>query len=600
MTDQEAHDTLARLADEHHRSKLVLDGDNAESDAAAGTMKDEPEAPPAADLGGLALPENTGGMSAGPVRSLKSALQAGKFGDLVQRGPAQKPEPIPNYTPGSRVAVNLGGVNPPDAAEAAAGTMKETPTEYPVMDLSGENEKVNEFPTMDLTDENGGGTLASTVKSNVGALTTAAPPSVDTSKPIGLPREDSELRRLQADAADKSSTATLGRAVEDYANRPDHLMAYAQRLGGGGSAPIAPRSKIWDDFEAQGETALKNLAAQRKSDAEMATKAGTAATLAERKDPNSMTAKMYLAALPPEYADKLKGANAEQIEKAIPWIEKFAVQHEAELRDKVAADEKKAADARDQAKLDESVRHGTTADTETERHNRATEAKAAAKGKGAGHASPEAEAAADARAHAIANGQIDPPSVRGKDYDEVMARVLKIDPNYDQSKRKTYEHTREHQATDQSITAAKAVTHHIDLLRKANDALPDDALDSPLANRIGQAIHSASGSDKYTARNTEADIVAAEMAQALGEKDEKGRAMVQNLVRHDQTKAQWAKSLDALEQLRDEKLGVFKETLGNLAPKQVGDGSEDPGVVKTAPNGTKLRVFKDGTSEVVE
>ncbi len=200
---------------------------------------------------------------------------------------------------------------------------------------------------------------------------------------------------------------------------------------------------------------------------------------------------------------------------------------------------------------------------------------------------------------AIVEGRAPAPAPGSRSGQRIMSLVAQVAPDFDSTKYGAYQHARTEQGTNASINAAKAVTHHMDLLRDAVGRLPDGMLDSPGANRLAQGFADATGDDKYTEMKNTAAIVAAELAQALGEKDVEGRAMVARLVDPAQTKAQWAKSIPALEQLRDEKLGTYRETLQNLGPTKSGPDPVAP-VEASKSVGGKTYVKRNGAWHEVQ
>lgn len=234
----------------------------------------------------------------------------------------------------------LGGVDPPSREVAAAGTMRDEPEavrEFPPLDLT---EPVQEFPPMDLTEP----AAPSPLQGN-DAQPQRRP--MDLSKPLG-PMHDTELEGLQSDARARRATASLGRAVTDYAERPDHLSQYAQRLGGGGVSPGPAKSTLWNDYEAEGEQAVKDLGDRRKSEAGMRATSLAAAANDEKLNPQSETAKTYRAVLyelSPALKGQLDGATPAQMEKIAPWIESYAKTNAEALKAKAAAEAKAADEA---------------------------------------------------------------------------------------------------------------------------------------------------------------------------------------------------------------------------------------------------------------
>lgn len=171
---------------------------------------------------------------------------------------------------------------------------------------------------------------------------------------------------------------------------------------------------------------------------------------------------------------------------------------------------------------------------------------------------------ATSNAEAIASYKGAPPSPRQKDYEAIMGRVRKINPAYDPQKWVARGHAMSNQSTNEAINSAKAVTHHIELLKKAIAEEDPGMFDSPGVNGLSRKVSNAMGSGKYTAKEAAARVVGSELAQSLKESDMAGREHIQQLVNPDQSKEQWAKSLPELERLRDEKLKVYSDTLRDL------------------------------------
>ncbi len=422
------------------------------------------------------------------------------------------------------------------------------------------------------------GNMASSPRAAVAQMAMGAAPQpkppADLTKPLGAPpmpapapQEDTELRGLQDKAASDRRMGEFGKSVTAFTERPTHELDAIQQLGG-----VTPSRRghnpLWDNAGAEGEQAIADLQARRKSEGEMAAGAASKANAADRKDPNSSTAQTYRAVLlkfAPDLAEKLAGANAEQMEKIAPWLESYAKNSKPP-----APAHPQHEDPLGQPKLDETIRHNKAMETRPHgQHGQPAQRTPVTKGSLESIADPgERETV-----RAIVEGRAAAPAPGSKFGQHIMGLVAQIDPNFDSSKFGAYQHARTEQSTNNTINAAKAVTHHMELLEQSIAELPDDTFDSPRLNKMGQALHSAIGSEKYTDMQTKAKIVGAELAQALGEKDVEGRAMVQHLVRPEQTKKQWAVSLPALKALRDEKLGVYAETLGKLGPQKIGGES---------------------------
>ncbi len=166
------------------------------------------------------------------------------------------------------------------------------------------------------------------------AMGAKPPPAVDTSKPLGF--HDDAMESAVASDRHSGAMGDLGKAVTAFTERPSNELDAIQQLGG-----VHPSARqhnpIWDKTEG---TAVADLTRQRTS-------AANSAAAAEKKDPNSTTAKTYRAVLKKLAPDlQLEGATADQIEKMVPWIEKFAAENADALKAQLAAANKKEADAR--------------------------------------------------------------------------------------------------------------------------------------------------------------------------------------------------------------------------------------------------------------
>lgn len=178
---------------------------------------------------------------------------------------------------------------------------------------------------------------------------------VDTSGPLGyrtppvsLPIRDTELEQAQKNAADRRSTAALGQSVQDYTERPTNLLDYAQRLGGGGVTQ-APKSDRWDKYAAEGDRAVGDLMERRKSEASMAAKSKAAEDEAEKKDPNSASAKFvreFIGQQAPSLSTQLEGKSIDDMAVAFPWVSKLIEEHAGEIKASAAAKLKAEDDAK--------------------------------------------------------------------------------------------------------------------------------------------------------------------------------------------------------------------------------------------------------------
>ena len=231
----------------------------------------------------------------------------------------------------------------------------------PEMDIRPESERVMQMPEMDLRPE-ADGPRPGSIKAQVGAaLTGGAQPA--PSRPA--PARDTEMEGLQADAKQRRSFSQLGQAVTDFTERPTNLLDYAQRLGGGGVSQ-APRSKMWQENAAEGDRALEDLAARRKSEAGMETQQATRAASADDNDANGQTAQTYRSVLvkfAPELSEKLATATPKQMRAIAPWLEKFATENNDLLQAKSKAEaEAKAREGAKAAKASEIERSQKNAD----------------------------------------------------------------------------------------------------------------------------------------------------------------------------------------------------------------------------------------------
>jgi hypothetical protein len=158
---------------------------------------------------------------------------------------------------------------------------------------------------------------------------------------------DTEMAGLQADAKKHRGEAAVGQSVADFTERPTNFLDYAQRLGGGGVSAPPAKTEMWKSHAEEGDRAIADLGARRKSEAGMAATQATAASAAEQSDPNSKTAQMYrgiITRMHPGMAEQLAGANAKQLATAYPWLEKFSAENNDLLQAKSVADAKAAAE----------------------------------------------------------------------------------------------------------------------------------------------------------------------------------------------------------------------------------------------------------------
>lgn len=223
----------------------------------------------------------------------------------------------------SYVDANLGGVDPPDAASAAAGTMVADP---PAADQPPPTVKPQ---PMDLGQPIG--------------WSDSGPPSVGRSRVV---QRDSgpDVNFSAAQRSDESSKAMgkLGQAVTAMGERPTNFADFAIGLGRGGKSEPMKHSTLWDDQAANGDGAVAKLQGQRKADADLASQAAAKQKAASAKDPNSETAQTYrtvLAKFAPDLAPQLASATPEQMERIAPWLEKYANENQTALKNKAATEE---------------------------------------------------------------------------------------------------------------------------------------------------------------------------------------------------------------------------------------------------------------------
>ena len=210
----------------------------------------------------------------------------------------------------------------------------------------GEPERVMQMPEMDIRPE-ANEPRPGSVKAQVGAAVTGAKAPA---RPA--PVRDTELEGLQADAKKRRDFSQLGQAVTDFTERPTNLLDYAQRLGGGGVSQ-APKSKMWQENAAEGDRALEDLAARRKSEAGMEAQQATRAASADDNDPNGQTAQVYrhvLLSFKPDMAEQLANATPKQMRAMAPFLEKIAAENNdlIQARMKADADAKAKAAAKEQ------------------------------------------------------------------------------------------------------------------------------------------------------------------------------------------------------------------------------------------------------------
>lgn len=485
----------------------------------------------------------------------------------------------------ARDHVPLGGVNPPDEATAAAGTMKDAPDETPEKTM-----------TFDGTDAAGGFDALAPDPSSAAESPAKPPPplappkpAVDLSGPLGYraprPARDTELEQLQADAKDRRATAHLGQAVTDFNERPTNFLDYAQRLGGGGASAPPKKSTLWDTYEAEGEQPLKDLQARRDSAAKLAAADALAAGKAEGKDPNGERAKIYRSVLlrfSPELTGQLDSATPEQMERIAPWLESYAKDNAEALKTKAAAEAKAKEDADRKAQHDaDKVESGRRAD---QFHNDAQ------------------DNAAATRALAGAQFNFGKQKFAADEVDKEEHAKEAADAKDQAGAQHLGDKAAEGQSAAKALDDIDAVIaknpDDIPGIGRAKSALIPDALKPVILSQEGQNL-----------RSNAKDVLGVLLHKRSG-----AAVSTAELARYEQIyglngdEAQFTDGMkrlrrDFAEELRGAEAGVspgarakFKAGGGKLAD----DVLHDTGDVRTLKDGTKLRVFKDGTSEVVE
>lgn len=155
---------------------------------------------------------------------------------------------------------------------------------------------------------------------------------VDLSQPLGYQPKpaagDPEMDALKAKAKDARGMERVGQSVADFVGRPSNLLDYAQRLGGGGATPSPRVPNLMSGQADDAALAVGELKEKRSA-------AASAAALAEKKDPQSQTAKTYRSVLlkfAPDLAGKLENATPEQMEKIWPLLSKHSADNAAALK----------------------------------------------------------------------------------------------------------------------------------------------------------------------------------------------------------------------------------------------------------------------------
>lgn len=447
----------------------------------------------------------------------------------------------------------LTGVEPPSAEDAAAGTMQED---------GPDGFKLQEEPEPPQ----------SVSVTSVSAPSVGAPPRrppADTSKPLGFSMDDTAMRDAQSADAKSKAMGKLGQSVSAFAERPTNFADYAIGLGGGGKSAAPARSTLWDEQAADGDKAVSGLMARRKSESEMEAKRGAAAKAAEAKDPNSETAKLYRSVLlkyAPDLAEKLQGATAEQMERMQPWLSDYAAKNGAAIK---ATEAKAEADRK--AKLHDTERGQ---DLQNRKDNHADSQAIAESNNAIARASLGIRAGADQR-------------------DQVK------------DAREAAEKTRGHTLSPTAVTDLADAETAIKELGNLGKTFDELEMSGPMARASGVATEALglSGTDaaKYQAaalRGMQGVGKIMEGGKLAAGDETKYRRMLPIAGDSPELKRQKIEeSQRFLRSLVDERIKALKGAHYDVSGVA---GAEDAGEIHTAPNGKKLRVFKDGTSEVVE
>lgn len=554
----------------------------------------------------------------------------------------------------------LGGVNPPDAAEAAAGTMRDVPDDVPA-DPASDQVVASGDPSFDLpkfpprapsnppappADQiDFSGSLDSVVPER------RAPAAQGVTRQPRVAPVDTELMDAQRNAKDRRATASIGNAITAFTERPTNALDYMQRLGGGGVSEAPKHNTMWDDYEGEGNQAVKDLMARRASESDLLKKQKASEDEAAMDDPNSPES-LFAVSLIQKNAPGLDvaGRSASQIGKFAPFVLKAIEENGAAIKAKAAADLRATEDARreqmgaDKAKAKDEKEATDSKNWRSQMETRYPEeigklppgvwdsatmkvgqdlqngwetdrqkaAAAKAKNKGGG-APPSIAKAGDlntvpadirAQVEAIANGQ--QPAVKGKSGMRIMAAVSQYKPDYDPSNYDTYHSTKADQSKNPALIAIKTAYKHMDEALSAIDDLGNTQ--SPTWNKVANWASAGSGSAKTMRARTALQAVGSEAAKAYGENDVAGREHVHALTDLNQSPEQIRANLGELKTLLGGKEEVFNQNLSAVTPeafkKKAAPAAPAP-AVQAAPkidhylvNPAKTRrvpVFADGT-----
>lgn len=234
----------------------------------------------------------------------------------------------------------LGGVEPPDNATAAAGTMRDEPDSSP--------DDFKSYP----------GPAPAMPKPEPRAA-----PAFDTSQQVMAPRPpkpagDDEMAGAKATDDKSRAMGKLGQAVTAFTERPSAFLSRMTGAGSGGE--VRPQhNAMWDDQAANGDKAVADLMARRKADADREAKSSAAGAAAMRKDPNSPQAKFvrdFLGTQAPELVGKLDGKSIDDMAVIFPWVPKLIEENSAGIKAKATRDAEgaktKAASEKEAAELD--------------------------------------------------------------------------------------------------------------------------------------------------------------------------------------------------------------------------------------------------------
>lgn len=521
------------------------------------------------------------------------------------------------------VQAHMDGVNPPDEAEAAAGTMQDVPDVQSEEDANG---MARAYARIRDRAQQAGETASSQTATAADSIgTPSAPPvsSTSSTKPSdrvvanGAKPVDQELTDLQNQAAQRRQTAALGNAVTRFTEVPDYGMEAAMRLGkGGGGNTRAPHDDQWDKYSEEGDRQLKDLMTRRASESDLEKKQDEATKTAENKDANSGKAqvtRLLIYKYSPDLVGKLDDKTVDEMSPIAgpalgKMIDGMSDSQKAEViaKSKAASDAAKTESEKEkelerQREFDKTNGLGNRQADETNRHNLATEglgtSKAAAKAAGHGPApvAKEGDLASvpeDIRAEVqrIANGD-EPVPVWTSRNARLKNAVSQFAPHLDSAGFATRKAVQEQIAKSPELVAINTASEHLALARSH---VPEN-FDSQSLNRIKQVYLTQSGSDKLSPFEMDVKVAADELAKAYGNNSEAGRQTIEHLLDPNQSKEQLISRLNETLALLEGKRHAFQEqydraakpgkfSVGSApeaqAPQAAGKPSPGPGYVR--------------------